>query len=212
MPTTPRVTAAGEGDEPFPGHVDDERLVIEDQRIGLPCPAPTRLMEREAAFERVGGIDLAGDEDRPVEQKARLSSLDDVEAALLQGATARGGHVDRPRTGDGDAALGPELRVEDHRQVIATEPSDQTGQPRGVIEVAVAAYDRLDVASIEPHAVHVVHAAIRCDPGVEQQRSVIEPLVTVRWAEKPCWAGASQSPDLRAASGRATSAAARLHG
>ena len=44
-----RVTAAGEGDEPFAGHVDDERLVIEDQRIGLPCPAPTRLMEREAA-------------------------------------------------------------------------------------------------------------------------------------------------------------------
>ena len=45
------VPAAGEHDQPLAAHVDDQRLVVEYQRVRLPLPAAQRLLRREAGLE-----------------------------------------------------------------------------------------------------------------------------------------------------------------
>jgi hypothetical protein len=64
---------------------------------------------------------------------------------------------------------GPELGVDQYREVRPAELADQAGQPGGVIEVAVAADDRLDNCRILAQAAQVASAPAGRDPGVEQQ-------------------------------------------
>jgi hypothetical protein len=45
------VPAPGHDDEPAPGQVHDQRLVVEDQRVRLPAVAPQRLVDREPLLE-----------------------------------------------------------------------------------------------------------------------------------------------------------------
>ncbi len=65
--------------------VGDQRLVVEDQRVGLPVAVAVGLEQRVSALELGRAVDLAGDEQRAVEQERRLPLLDDVEAGALEG-------------------------------------------------------------------------------------------------------------------------------
>jgi hypothetical protein len=62
------VAASGEHDQATPPHVHGERLVVEDQRIGLPAPIPVRFVEGQTLLEVGGAVDLAGDEDAAIQQ------------------------------------------------------------------------------------------------------------------------------------------------
>src|SRR6185312_16461730 len=93
----------------------------------------------------------------------------DLEPGALQRAAAGRGDLERVLAGDGQPPPGPELRVDEHRQVRPAERADQAGQPDRVVEVAVAADDRLDTGRVAAEPAQVAHTAVRGHPGVEQQ-------------------------------------------
>ena len=86
----------------------------------------------------------AGDQDGPVEQEAGLLLFDDLETSVDERPAARGGDFLRVAPWDGQPAPSPEVRVDEHGEVGSAEPPDQAVESGGVIEVAVAADDRLD--------------------------------------------------------------------
>ena len=59
--------------------------------------------------------------------------------------------------------------MDQHRQVRPTEAADQTVETAGMVEVAVAQDDRLQVAGIDLETAHVLHHPVRADAAVEQQ-------------------------------------------
>jgi hypothetical protein len=68
------MAAAGQHYEPLAADVRDQRLIVEDQRIGLPPLAAKGLMDGEAALEVRGPVDFAGDQQRAVEQERRVQN------------------------------------------------------------------------------------------------------------------------------------------
>ena len=52
----PGVPAAGQDGQPAPGGVGDQRLVIEDQRVGFPAAAAPGLVDGEPLLEAGGSI------------------------------------------------------------------------------------------------------------------------------------------------------------
>ena len=187
-----RVPAAGEHDQPAPGDVSDQRLVVQDQRVGLPALAAPGLVDSESLLESGNAVDLASDQHRPVVQERRLPLLDDAEAGVFQRAAAGGGQLERLAAWDGQAPPSPELGVDQHRQVPG-RAADEAGQPGGVVEVAVAADDRLDVCRILAQAAQVAGAPVGRDPGVKQQPRTRPPLRTSTSAENPCWASGTSA-------------------
>src|SRR3954453_19564187 len=105
----PRVAAARENDETMAADAGDERLVVENQGVGLPASVPVRLGAGEAALEIGGAVNLTGDEQRPVEQERRLLLFDDFEAGTAQGALAGRRQVDRVAAREREPSPGPEL-------------------------------------------------------------------------------------------------------
>jgi len=89
------VAAAGDDHQAAAGDIDDEGLVVEHERIGLPAAAEPGLLRRETRLVPGGARDLAGDQHGPAEQETRLLFLDDVEPGLGQRAAAGGGQLDR---------------------------------------------------------------------------------------------------------------------
>ena len=70
--------------------LDDERLIIEYQRVGSPCRVGPALMRwGHAAFEVGSPVDLAGDQDRAVEQERWLTALDHIEALACERTLAQ---------------------------------------------------------------------------------------------------------------------------
>src|SRR4029077_13971820 len=139
-----RVAAARDHHQAPVTDVDDERLVVEHQRVGLPAPVEPGLLGRGAWLVARGPGHLAGDQHGPAEQEAGLAFLDDVETRPDQGAAAGGGDLPRFAAGQLQAAAAPEVRVDQHRQVDPADRADQPVDAGGVIEVAVAAHDGLD--------------------------------------------------------------------
>src|SRR5215472_3187567 len=137
----PGVPAAGDDDQALAGDVHDQRLVIEDQRVGFPGAAQPGLLRRESRLISGGARYLAGDQDRSVEQEARLTVLDDLEAGSIQGLAARGGYLDRVAARDDHAASAPEVRVDQDWKVRLAKNPDKAVESGGVIEVPVAAHD-----------------------------------------------------------------------
>ena len=168
----PRVAAAGEHDEPAAADVRDERLVVEDQRVGPPVAVAVSLVTREAALEVAGAIDLARHEQGAVEQEARLALLDDLEACALERALARRGQLDRLAARERDAPPRPELGMDQHRHAGAAERADEPVHARRVVPVPVAEDDDVDVGRVDPEPAHVVHEAVRRPAGVEQNARV----------------------------------------
>ena len=102
----PGVAAAGQDDQAVAAHHRHERLVVEDQRVGLPLAIPVGLVPGKAALELRGPVDLAGHQQRAVEQEGGLALLDDLEARALAARScssweARPGHGRGTRGGGG---------------------------------------------------------------------------------------------------------------
>ena len=143
----PGVAAAGEHDQALAAHVRDERLVVEDELVGLPLAVAARLVAgRQALLERGGPIDLAGHEQRAVEQERGLAPLGDLEAGAFERVPARGRDQHRLAARERDPSPVPGLRVEEDGQLVRPELPDQPLHPAHVVEVAVAEHDRLDIA------------------------------------------------------------------
>ena len=170
------VPAAGQDDEAASAHPRHERLVVEDQRVGLPRAVPMRLVPGEPAFEARAAVHLAGHEQRPVEEERRLSLLHDLEARALQGAPARRGELDRVPARERETAAAPELRVDQHGHVRAPEPSHQPVHARDVIPVTVAEHDDVDVGGRQSQAAHVLHEAVGRPSRVEEDARLPVPL------------------------------------
>jgi hypothetical protein len=77
------VAAAAEDDEAAFGRAQHHRLVVQDQRVGLPAALPECLASTEASLELRGAIDLARDQHRAVEQDGGPALLDDPEPGAL---------------------------------------------------------------------------------------------------------------------------------
>jgi hypothetical protein len=66
------------------GDVDDQVLVVQDQRVGLPAVAGPRLVDGEADLELGDPGDLARDQHLVVEQQGRAALLDHLQVLGLQ--------------------------------------------------------------------------------------------------------------------------------
>src|SRR4029079_7920187 len=111
----PGVTASGQHHEAATRQAHHNRLVIEDQRVGLPAAVNIGFVSLEARLERRRAIDLARHDYRAVEQERRLSFLDDLESRALQRRAAGRGQLGRIEAGDRYAPTPPEVRVYQHR-------------------------------------------------------------------------------------------------
>jgi hypothetical protein len=169
------VAAARHDHEAPVADVDDQRLVIKHEGVGLPASFHPGLLRREPGLVTGRAGDLSGDQHRPAEQEAGLTVLDHVEARLGQGAPAGGRDFQRLAPGQLEAAPAPEVRVDQHRQVRAPDGADQPVDARGVIEVAVAAHDGLDRGRVEPEGAHVLRYAVGAGARVEQE-PVLSPV------------------------------------
>ena len=82
------VAAAGDHDQALSVYVCHERLVVQDQLVRPPFSAPKGLMGGgEAVFEVGGPVNLAGHQQRAVEQERRLAPLDDLKSDSLERAS-----------------------------------------------------------------------------------------------------------------------------
>jgi hypothetical protein len=162
------VSAAGQDDETVSAHHRHEGLIVEDQRVGLPPAMPVGLVPRKAALELRGPVDLAGHQQRALEQEGGLALLDDLEACALQCTLARRGKLDRVTSGEREAAASPELRVDQDGHVRAPELADQAVHARDVIPMTVAEDDDVDVSGGQLEPAHVLHEAVGGPTGVEE--------------------------------------------
>lgn len=97
-----------------------------------------------------------------------LPLLDDLEAGAQEGGFAHAGVLDRITAWDLNAASGPEFRVDQQGQIGAAERVHHAIQPCGVIEVAVAEHDRLNVLWRMVEAAHVFDESIGAGAGIEE--------------------------------------------
>ena len=181
----PRVAASAHDHQAAVANAQHQRLVVEDERVGLPLPVAQRLVTLKARLERRGAVDLAGDQRRAVEQEGRPALLHDLKADVLQRRAAGRGQLARIQAREADPPAAPELRVDRHRQAGAAERSDEPLHPGDVVPVPVAEHDHLDVPDPEPEPAHVLDHPVRRDTRVEQQRS-LPPTRSIRTsAENP---------------------------
>ncbi len=64
--------APGEDDQPAPGDVGDQRLVVQYQRVRFPAFAAPGLVNRESFLKAGDPVNLPRDQHRPIEQERRL--------------------------------------------------------------------------------------------------------------------------------------------
>ena len=202
MVTAP-LAAAGNHYQAPAADIDDERLIVEDERIGLPAPVEPGLLRRDPRLVPCGPGDLAGDQHRPPNKKlgwrsSMMSKPAPTRAARLVVGSSRGS---RPgscrrrcrRSAGGSAPAG-----------WPADRADQPVDPGGVIEVTVAAHDGLDRVRVDVQAAHVLGDAVRAGARVEQNLCSCPALVTVTSTENPCSAMSASGtcPSAIIASGR----------
>ena len=143
----------------------------------LPCAVAQGLMPLEAGLELGRAVHFSGDQHRPVEQERRLALLDDREPHPLERRPARRRQLGRIEPREAHPAPVPELGMDHHRQLRASERSDQPLHPGHVVPVSVAEHDHLDVGRRDPEPAHVLDHPVRRHAGVEQQRSLAPGLL-----------------------------------
>jgi hypothetical protein len=190
-----RVAAPGQHDEAPAAHARHEGLVVENQRVRLPPSLAVCLMDREALLELRRPVHLAGHQQGPIEQEGRLPLLDDLEAGSLECAAARRGQLDGVAARQGHPAATPESGMDQDRHLRAPQLLDDAVHPGGVVPVAVAQDDGVDVARREAEAAHVLDEPVRVIPASKSTRTVRPDFSIVTRHENPCSAR-SASPVL----------------
>src|SRR5205823_9615422 len=94
---------------------------------------------------------------------------DDLEPGANECWPARRWQFEGVEPRDGDAASGPELRVDQDRQVGAPETVDEPGQTGRMVEVTMAAHDHLDVGRVAAQPSQILDTTVGRHPRVEQQ-------------------------------------------
>ena len=146
---------------PRVAHVDDERLVVEDERVGFPPVVVEPFVEWEAGLEVGGSVDFAGDEHRSAEHERSLATLDDLEALLLERLSRQRREFHRRHLRDRDPAATPHQRMHNDRESGTSPQPGETLEPAGMVEVPVAQHRHFNVAGIDVEALHVVGHAVR---------------------------------------------------
>ncbi|TMM12295.1 MAG: hypothetical protein E6G01_16230, partial [Actinobacteria bacterium] len=119
-------------------HVDHEGLVVEDQGIWHPLSIEPSLLDRVSGLIPGRASHLSGDEKGPIEEEARHGLLDDLEACTLECPTAGRRHLLGLQARQSVPPTTPEVRVDEDREVDPSEPSYQTIDAGGVVEMTMA--------------------------------------------------------------------------
>src|SRR5579859_2328137 len=163
------MAAASDDDQPTVPDIDDHRLVVEHQWVGFPVVVSPGVLDRKAWFVAGGAVNFARDQHRIVKKKAGSTLFNDLESGAAQRRAARGRDLERVSTRNTHAAAVPEIGVNQDWQSHLAHASYQAVETGGVIEMAVAADDRFDVAGIQLEPVHVADHAVWTDTCIEEQ-------------------------------------------
>src|SRR5262249_35904850 len=191
------MSAAGEDNQSTIADVDDDRLIIEDQRIRLPVIVAPRLLRRKARFVIGGSIHLAGDQDGVVEQETWLVLLDDRKSGALERGPTGGRNLARLIVAYTNAASLPEVRVEQDGKLIVpirrTRPSRPPVWSKCPWLHTIASISRGSISSRSMLA----SMPSGLTPVSNKKRCVRSPFVTVSRSDSPCsainWSGTRPS-------------------
>ena len=147
-------------------------------------------------FEVGGTVDLTGHEQRAVEQKRRLTPLDDLKSDALERATAGRSDQNRIPSRQRKTSQAPRLGMDHHRQVGGAQFARQPLHPTDMIEVAVAEDDHIHIVGRELQAPHVLDQAVRRDPGIEQH-AMLPPSPSHRHERRKPVLGSRRMPRRR---------------
>jgi hypothetical protein len=161
------VTAARDHHQRFVANIDDHRLVVQHQRVGLPVITAPRLLEWETGRVLGNPRHLPGDENASVEEEARLWFLDDGETKLLKRSAAGRRQFEWIAAWEHNPASIPELRMDDDRKIHAPKAAGQSFKACSVVEVTVAAHHSLDVRRIDVEPAQVLDHSRRAHSEVE---------------------------------------------
>src|SRR5205085_1893761 len=131
------VPAASDDHQSAIPDIDDERLVVEHQRIRFPVVVSPGILHRETRFVTGGTVNLAGDQHRIIEQKTGLTFFNNIEASALQRRATGGRDFHRVSTRDTNAPAIPEIGMDQHRHAELADATDQSIETGRVIEVAM---------------------------------------------------------------------------
>src|SRR5947209_3887460 len=162
------VRTAREDHQAAVAHVDNERLVIPDHRIGLPAIAVPRLVDRKATLELGDPLDLSGNQNGAIEQQAVRALLDHLKPLRLKILTARRRQSQLAARGKGNSSLAPSIGVNHQRQPRTPPTADQPLETAVMIGVTVRDDDRTQVTHGDLKHVEVA------GHGVRREASVVE--------------------------------------
>src|SRR5207248_9313294 len=162
------VRTAREDHQAAVAHVDDERLVIPDHRIGLPAIAVPRLVDRKATFELGDPLDLPGNQNGAIEQEAVRALLDHLKPVRLKILTARRRQSQLAARGKGNSSFAPSIGVNHQRQPRTPPTADQPLETAVMSGVTVRDDDRAQVTHRDLKHVEVA------GHGVRREASVVE--------------------------------------
>src|SRR2546428_6273846 len=165
--------AAGDDHEALAANVDDDVLVVPDHRIRLPAALSTGVVDREAPFEARRPLDLARDEDGPIDADGWSLLLDDRQALRLEVGPARWWETQLGPGREDDLALPPGAGMDDQREPATTQPSRDAFEPTLVVSVAMRDDDRPEVRGADPEDVEVPAEDCRREPGVVEEGPAI---------------------------------------
>ena len=81
------MTAAGQYDESFVPHIHHQRLIVMDERIGLPRAIDLGIVNRKSLFEVCAAMDLSCYQHHLFDQIRRTALFDELDIFLLQQVT-----------------------------------------------------------------------------------------------------------------------------
>src|SRR5919108_253813 len=132
-----RVGASGDDHEALALHVHDHVLVVPDHRVRLPAAVRAGVVDREALLERGHALDLAGHQDRVVEQQRFRALLDQLETFPVEVAAAGRRQPQLRSGGEHDLALAPGLWVDDEWEPCGAVSAKKALETAVVVRVSV---------------------------------------------------------------------------
>ena len=152
--------ATRDDDEALTLDVHNEILVVDDHGVGDPLIAGQGVVRRKPLLKFGHPLDLAGDQDRVVDEKAGPRLLDDLQALVLQVTLAGGRHVDLVSGRKHYLSLPPRLRVDDEGKLASTVSREESLEPAVMIAVAVRDRDGSELLWIDAHDIEVLGKAV----------------------------------------------------
>jgi hypothetical protein len=148
--------AAGHDHQALAGDLDDQVLVVQDQRVGLPALVGPRLVDGETGLEPADAGDLTRDQHVAIQQQGGAALLHHLQALGLQVGPAGWGQVQLSPGREGELAFPPRPRVDQQGQAAASGAGGQALQAAVVVDVAVGDDDGPQPGRVHLHDRQVV--------------------------------------------------------